>query len=122
MRQPGCDRSSDVRSLSRRGFGRSRFHVRVSDTGDSRIDDHLSELRYGKGRDHANGRLPVLLWMQRLRLAVASEARRLLRVLFLRVGFLPADSTTARVLQLITARNGKSKNRSILITAARRFP
>jgi len=61
----------------------------VSDAGDSRIDDHLSELRHGKGRDHANGRLPVLLWMQRLRLAVASEARRLLRVLFLRVGFLP---------------------------------
>ena len=94
----------------------------MSDAGDSRIDDHLSELRHGKGRDHANGRLPVLLWMQRLRLAVASEARRLLRVLFLRVGFLPTDSTTATVLQLITARNGKSKNRSILITAARRFP
>jgi len=61
MRKPGCDCSCDVRSFYRRGFGRARFHVRVSDPGDSRINDHLSELRHGKGRDHANGRLPVFL-------------------------------------------------------------
>jgi len=58
-RKPGCDRSRDVRSLSRRGFDRARFHVRVIDPVTLEINDHLSELRRGKGRDHANRRLPV---------------------------------------------------------------
>jgi len=61
MRKPSCDRSCDVRCLSRRGSGRAGFHVRVSDAGDFSINDHLSELRHGKGRDHANRCLPVFL-------------------------------------------------------------
>jgi hypothetical protein len=48
--------------------------------------------------------------VRRLRLAAASEAERLLRVLFLRVGSLPAASTTATLLQLIATRANFSIN------------
>src|SRR5207237_5208619 len=41
-------------------------------------------------RNHADRRLPVFLRLHRVRRAVASEARRLLCVLLLRLGALPA--------------------------------
>jgi hypothetical protein len=47
-------------------------------------------LRHGEVGDHANRRLPVFLSVHRLRRDAEAKTRRLLRVLFLRLGSLPA--------------------------------
>ena len=46
-------------------------------------------------RNHADRRLPVFLQLHRLRAASQTQARRLLCVLFLRVGGVPADARCA---------------------------
>jgi hypothetical protein len=48
-------------------------------------------LRHRKIGDHANRCLPVFLYLHRLRRDTAAEAGRLLRVLFLWLGCVPAD-------------------------------
>jgi hypothetical protein len=58
---------------------------------DPRICHHLSALRYGEIGDHADRCLPVFLYLYWLRRDAAAEARRLLRVLFLWLGSVPAD-------------------------------
>ena len=70
--KPGDHGFRDVRPVSRRGFGRARFHVCVSAGGEFGIDDHLSKMRQREGRDDANRRLPIFLPMHGLRDAVAS--------------------------------------------------
>ncbi len=62
---------------------------------DSRIRDHLPALRSKSGRDNADGCLPVFLQLRGLRCASKAEGRRLLRVLFLRLRALSADSGRA---------------------------
>ena len=54
----------------------------------------------GKVGDHAYRRLSVLLRVFQLRRAVAAEAGRLLRVLFLRLSRVPADPVATRLLQV----------------------
>jgi hypothetical protein len=49
-------------------------------------------MRFREIRDDADGCVHVLSRMHRLRFAVAAEAGRLLRVLLLRIGEVPADS------------------------------
>jgi len=46
-------------------------------------------------RNHADRRLPVFLQLHRLRAASQTQARRLLRVLFFRVGRVPVDARSA---------------------------
>ena len=58
---------------------------------DPRICNHLSALRHREIGDHADRCLPVFLYVHRLRRDAAAEAGRLLRVLFLRLGSVPAD-------------------------------
>ena len=53
---------------------------------------HLSALRRRQIGNDADGRLPVLLCMHRLRHEAAPEERRLLRVLLVRLGALPPDA------------------------------
>jgi len=48
-------------------------------------------MRHSKRRAHAGGRVPDCLRLQLLRHAIAAQGRRLLRVLFLRLGAMPAD-------------------------------
>ena len=60
------------------------------------IHHHLSGLRSPADGDDADGRLPVLLRLPRLWGAPAAQARRLLRVLFLRLGAVPADPRGAQ--------------------------
>ena len=55
--------------------------------------------------DHAHGCLPVLLRVHELRRAAASEARRLLRVLLVRLGEVPADPNAAFLLHLAQSHN-----------------
>ena len=50
--------------------------------------------------NHADRRLPVLLRVLQLQGVAAPQPRRLLRVLFLRLGEMPADSGAARVLRV----------------------
>jgi hypothetical protein len=57
---------------------------------------HLSALSRQAHRDHANRRLHLLLRVWRLRNRSAAEARRLLRVLFLRLAAVPADPDRTR--------------------------
>src|SRR5262249_36866274 len=52
---------------------------------------YLSALRHREIGGHADRCLPVFLYLQRLRRDTAAEAGRLLRVLFLRLGSVPAD-------------------------------
>src|SRR5215831_2451359 len=52
-------------------------------------------LRTSGNRAHAAGRLPVLLRLQRLRATPQAEARGLLRVLFIRLGAVPARASGA---------------------------
>jgi len=47
------------------------------------VNDHLSELRISQHRNHAGGRLSILLRLPGLRHADETETRRLLRVLFI---------------------------------------
>src|SRR5215469_4944203 len=63
------------------------------------LDAHLSSLWRVEGRDDAYRRLPVLLRMHGLRALPASQGGRLLRVLLLWLGPLPA-ATGCRVLPL----------------------
>lgn len=56
---------------------------------------YLPPLRDPKIRDDADGRLPVLLHVHRLRDEVAAEGWRLLRVLLVWFGPLPTDATRA---------------------------
>lgn len=64
-----------------------------------RIRAGLPALRLRQAGDHAHGRLPVLLRMQQLRVSAAPQAWRLLCVLLLRLGEVPAGSTTWGLLQ-----------------------
>jgi len=57
----------------------------------SSVYANLSELRRLQGRDHADQRVPVLLRMHDLHDAAQAQARRLLRVLLLRVGTMSTD-------------------------------
>lgn len=56
------------------------------------IDDHLPALRHRKGGDDADGCVPVLLPVHRLRSEAQAEAGRLLRVLLVWLGAVPADA------------------------------
>src|SRR6516165_7593095 len=62
---------------------------------DHRFDHHLPPLRAPGDRTNAAGRLPVLLRLQRLRATPQAEAGGLLRVLFIRLGAVPARSSGA---------------------------
>jgi hypothetical protein len=62
---------------------------------DRRFDHHLPLLRASGDRTDAAGRLPVLLRLQRLRATPQAAARGLLRVLFIRLGAVPARSSGA---------------------------
>jgi hypothetical protein len=53
----------------------------------------MPQLRASGDRTNAGGHLPVLLRLQGLRATSQAKARRLLRVLFVRVGALPADAS-----------------------------
>src|SRR3984893_15917093 len=55
------------------------------------ICHYLSALRHREVGDHADQCLPIILYLHRLRRDAAAEAGRLLRVLFLRLGSMPAD-------------------------------
>src|SRR5262249_4997395 len=55
------------------------------------IRHHLSALRRAEDGDHAGRRVSDRLRLYRLRGDIAAEARRLLRVLFLRLRPMPAD-------------------------------
>src|SRR5216684_3494948 len=59
---------------------------------------HLPCVRPSGDRAHADGRLPVFLCLQRVRRTAQAEARRLLRILFVRLGTLSAHSTKQIVL------------------------
>jgi hypothetical protein len=52
----------------------------------------MPPLQASGDRTNAEERLPVLLRLRRLRATPQAEARRLLRVLFVRVGALPTDA------------------------------
>jgi ubiquinone/menaquinone biosynthesis C-methylase UbiE len=82
----------------------------VRDARDPGIDDHLSELRNREGRDHADRGLPVLLRLQRLRCALASKARRLLCILLIWIGVLPAGSRAGKLLRVNGHRSWAKKN------------
>src|SRR5262249_55868620 len=60
---------------------------------DSREYDHLPALRPRGRRDHAARRLPVLLRLPRVRRTLEAAAGRLLRLLLLRLGPLPAEAS-----------------------------
>src|SRR5262245_29144899 len=62
---------------------------------DPRINNHLSALRHGEGGGDADGCVPVLLQLHRLWRDPAAQARRLLRVLLLWFGAMPANPSTA---------------------------
>src|SRR5260370_397703 len=57
------------------------------------VELHMPPLRASGDRTNAGGRLPVLLRLQRLRATPQAEARGLLRVLFVRLGAVPADAS-----------------------------
>lgn len=67
-------------------------HVFSGPLNETRLDNHLPKLRPSFNRDNANRRLPVLLRMQRLRVAPQAESGRLLRFLLLWRRAVPADS------------------------------
>jgi len=58
------------------------------------IDTDLPQMRSSGHRDHANRRLPVLLWLPGLRNTVKAEARWLLRVLLIWVSAMSANTRT----------------------------
>ena len=72
-----------------------RAACRFGPANDPRVGHRLSALRHCKGRSHADRRLPVLLYLQWLWREAATEAGRLLRVLLLRLGAVPADPGAA---------------------------
>src|SRR5215510_3655361 len=62
---------------------------------DRRIDRHVPDLRASVCRAHAGECLPNLVYLPRMRRGPSAAARRLLCVLLLWVGPLPARSRTA---------------------------
>ena len=72
-----------------------RLGIEWRDLESRDIDDHLPALRGGETGDDADRRLPVLLYLQWLWREAATEAGRLLRVLLLRLGAVPADPGAA---------------------------
>src|SRR4029077_6444355 len=58
-------------------------------------------------RAHANGRLPVLLCLQRMRRTAQAEARRLLRILFLRLRAVSTNSAKSIVLSVRPGNDGR---------------
>jgi membrane protein len=62
-------------------------------------------MRHRKGRAHAGGRVPDRLRLHLLRHAIAAQGWRLLRVLFLRLGAMPADPSGTL---------GRSRHRGLL--------
>ena len=74
---------------------------------------HLPALRPFRGRDDADRRLPVVLRMQGLRHGAETPAGRLLRVLFLRNGALPADTGGRVLLSLTDATPGCPADRQV---------
>src|SRR5579883_2804614 len=58
-------------------------------------------MRQREARAHAERCLPIFLRLHRLRRAVAPEARRLLRLLLLWIGALPARANDGRVARLL---------------------
>jgi len=73
-----------------------RLVARLEKRRDPRIRHHLPTLRNGTIGNHADGCLPVFLRVHRLRHAAAPESGRLLRVLLVRLGAVPADAGRAR--------------------------
>ena len=65
----------------------------------------MPEVRLCQAGVHADRRVPVLLRVYELRRAAASEARRLLRVLLVRLGEVPADPSAAFLLHLAQSHN-----------------
>jgi len=57
-----------------------------------RIHNHMSQMWASGRRGNAHGRLPLLLWLQRMRWTAQTSAGRLLCVLLLRLDAMPADS------------------------------
>lgn len=55
------------------------------------IRHHLPALRHGEIGTHADRRVPILLHLHWLRGDAAAEGRRLLRILFVWLGSMPAD-------------------------------
>jgi len=71
--------------------------------GATRVDDHVPALREPIGRTHADRCLPVVLRLSRVPSRHRAACRRLLRVLFVRHGEVPADPARWRVLRLSAA-------------------
>ena len=74
----------------RRGF--SAQGSTAANVGDQRVDHHLSGVRGQACRSNAGRCMHRLLRLRELRSAAASESRRLLRLLLLRVGEVPAHT------------------------------
>lgn len=73
------------------GASRTIRYARSVDTSHDRtIDHHLPQLRLRQDGEHAAGRLPLFLRMPALPHPAPAEAGRLLRLLFLRFGRMPA--------------------------------
>ena len=76
----------------------------TSDHNDNGCESHiridLSQLRACKGRNHADRCVPIFLRMRTVPHCSPAEGGGLLRVLFLRLGQMPADSGTTRLLWL----------------------
>jgi hypothetical protein len=80
-----------------RPFHRRAASVTCRNPGDGPvIDNHLSELRASQHRNHADGCVPVLLRLPRLRCTDETETGRLLRVLLIRRCALPSGPTRPR--------------------------
>jgi hypothetical protein len=69
-------------------------------SSDRGINTDLSEVRISSDRDHADGRVPVLLSLQRMWGAAKASPRRLLRVLLVRLRAVPTYASGRRLLFL----------------------
>src|SRR4051794_26544414 len=87
-----------------RAFPR-RVTVQNRDTGrgSAGIRADMSALWLFQTGSHAGRCLPVLLRMRRLQGATAPGTRRLLRILFVRLGSVPAHSRAAFLLRMIVS-------------------
>jgi hypothetical protein len=92
-RVPGIHRACDLCACA------SAAELRREDPGanlaDRRFYHHMPPLQASGDRTNAGERLPVLLRLQRLRAMPQADARGLLRVLFVRLGAVPADASRA---------------------------
>src|SRR5665213_1227950 len=79
----------------------------MRDNNATRIHSHLSAMRVSVRRANADRCLSVLLCLQRLRTEAQAIGWRLLRVLFVRVGALPAGPAKRErpVLPVMTRQN-----------------